>query len=289
MLLRYFYYEPLAQASYFLGCPATGEAIVYERIFNWAFQIDDEEHFIDALLLDQPEPPHYFAQMKQMNRMGPPALSGIPQPPQVEAGKMAGLLEQAITLVDSRSPKSFARRHLPGSINIPDDTSFLNWCGWLVPYDRPFYLVADPDRLPRLVRDLCQIGLEDISGWLSSTDLEPFLNDSDRAQSYQVRRPREIAKQVLDGEAVLVDVRNQAEWSSGHIPGARHVFLGDLRPRIQEIPPDRPVVLQCESGYRSAIAASILQAAGHSNVINLVGGIARWRSRGLPVQDAPAE
>jgi hydroxyacylglutathione hydrolase len=89
---------------------------------------------------------------------------------------------------------------------------------------------------------------------------------------------------VAAGEVIVVDVRNDHEWQAGHIPGARHLMLGYLPERVSEIPTDKPVLVQCQSGVRSAIGASILQAKGILNVMNLSGGINAWAAAGLPVE-----
>jgi hydroxyacylglutathione hydrolase len=80
-------------------------------------------------------------------------------------------------------------------------------------------------------------------------------------------------------------VRSQSEWNEGHIPGAQHIMLGYLAERVEEIPTDRPVVVHCQTGARSAIGASILQAEGFSEVANMMGGYRDWRLARLPVSD----
>jgi hydroxyacylglutathione hydrolase len=81
-------------------------------------------------------------------------------------------------------------------------------------------------------------------------------------------------------------VRNQNEWDNGHIAGARHIGLGYLAERMNEIPRDKPIVVQCAAGARSSIGASVLKAAGVDQVINLVGGYGAWLTAGLPTADA---
>ena len=85
------------------------------------------------------------------------------------------------------------------------------------------------------------------------------------------------------GEAVVIDVRNQSEWDAGHLPGAHHVQLGTLERRLDEVPRDGVVVVHCQGGTRSAIAASLLAARGFRNVINLQGGYQEWTAAGYPV------
>src|SRR5258708_34920505 len=84
---------------------------------------------------------------------------------------------------------------------------------------------------------------------------------------------------------LIIDVRSQAEWDEARIPGARHAFLGDLLAKLGDVPKDTPLVTQCGSGSRAAIAASLLQAAGFTDVANMKGGIDGWRAAGLEVEE----
>ncbi len=99
------------------------------------------------------------------------------------------------------------------------------------------------------------------------------------------KRPKvgaEQARQLQDQGAILLDVREQAEWRAGHAPGARHIPLGHLPGRLRELPPRRTVVTVCRSGARSARAAALLTSEGR-DVVNLVGGMRAWARAGLPV------
>ncbi|WP_147554236.1 rhodanese-like domain-containing protein, partial [Bacillus testis] len=88
--------------------------------------------------------------------------------------------------------------------------------------------------------------------------------------------PSEMEKKVADGEVHVLDVRTEAEWKEGHIKGAQHIMLGDLPQHIDEVEQDKPIMVQCGSGVRSAIAASILQANGITDINNQLGGYSRW-------------
>lgn len=256
----------------------------YEKLFNWAFQIEDEDAFVQALLEGQPEPPKYFAQMKRVNKEGPRVLHGLPSPEHQPFAQLTRLLNSGATVVDTRPPLSYASAHLPGTLNIPFDDSFVNWAGWLLDYERPFYLIADRRQVQEIARDLMAIGLDNIAGYFEPPSLDQWLESGHPVQSYILATPRQVARRILDEEVLVVDVRNAVEWEEGHLPGAKHIMLGYLPERAAELPVDRPVVVQCLTGGRSAIAASILQAAGVPQVINMVGGIREWSAQGLPVE-----
>jgi hydroxyacylglutathione hydrolase len=85
-------------------------------------------------------------------------------------------------------------------------------------------------------------------------------------------------------DAMVIDVRAQDEWDAGRIPGARHLFLGDLPDATDDLPRDRPLIIACQGGSRSSIGASLLRARGFDNVINFSGGFAEWQQSGFPVE-----
>jgi hydroxyacylglutathione hydrolase len=104
----------------------------------------------------------------------------------------------------------------------------------------------------------------------------------------------EVSAMLDRGDATIIDVRGRAEWEAGHIPGAPNVPLGYLTGRSSELPADGPIVVHCQAGARSSIAASVLQARGVKNVMNMTGGFAAWQEAGLPVthgteESAPAD
>jgi hydroxyacylglutathione hydrolase len=84
------------------------------------------------------------------------------------------------------------------------------------------------------------------------------------------------------GEATVIDVRGSAEWEAGHLPGVPNVPVGYLAERLDELSTDLPLIVHCQGGAPSAIAASVLKARGIRNVVNLAGGYAAWERAGLP-------
>jgi hydroxyacylglutathione hydrolase len=254
----------------------------YEKLFNPALTYTGEAEFIEYLLADQPEPPHYFAVMKRVNKEGPAILGSIPNPPHLPADRLPELLAHGAQLVDARPSSSFAEAHLAGAINIPA-ARLSAWAGWLVDYERPLYLIVDNDELATAARDLIYIGIDKLAGYFRPTALDYLAEMGHELQAYTAVPPEQLADQILNGELTVVDVRAQSEWAEGHLPGAKHIMLGYLARRADEVVNGQPIVVQCRSGARSAIAASILQAAGAQEVINLAGGIRDWQAAGLPV------
>lgn len=264
-----------------LGAVPTS-TVGYEKLFNWAFNQADETSFIHELLANQPEPPSYFAMMKKLNKEGPSVLHRLQLPEHMPFNRLEQALNDDFPVVDTRTAAAFAASHIPGTVNIPYDYSFTNWAGWLLNYDRPFYLIVDRHALEEVAHDLASIGLDNSAGYFETSAIEAWAAAGHELQCYNNVLPAQVVEQVQNGEVILIDVRNQSEWDEGHIPGAKHIMLGYLAERAAEIPAGKPVVVQCETGGRSAIGASILQANGFLDAANLMGGIRDWQLADLP-------
>lgn len=256
----------------------------YEQLANWAFRCGTEEEFIDAVLRDQPEPPIYFAEMKRMNRDGPPLLGALPMPPRMDPAGLADILGGGGIVVDTRDRDRFEAGHVPSTLNIPLNRSFPNWCGWLLPYDRSVYLVADGAGEAReAARDLALIGIDRSAGYFDGDALGHWAATRGGLEKSPAWDWERAERAIAEGGATLVDVRNRTEWNEGHAPEAVHVHLGMLRDRAGDLRGNGPVLLYCKSGGRSAIGGSLLRAAGLPDVHNVEGGMDERARLGLPV------
>jgi len=257
----------------------------YERLFNWAFGAMSEKEFIARALEDQPVPPRYFAVMKRVNRAAnlPPSR---PAPKQLGLPELETVLRQKAVVIDTQPAKNFAAAHIPGTVNIPLGTSFLNWTGALVPEDRDFYLMTESDSAEAtkaIADDLAKIGLTRIAGVLRAGVLREW--KSQHGEPEQV--PQLDASQLNDAlkkrKVQVVDVRAPDEWKHGHLPGAIHIPLAALPDRVGDLDTSVPIVLHCKGGGRSSIATSFLQSKGVRNVSNLDGGYESWVAEGFEV------
>lgn len=258
----------------------------YELRYNWAFGIGDEAEFVRQVLLGQPEPPRYFREMKRINRDGPTLLGGVRAPSRLPDQRLKSLLAAGATVVDLRSAAAFAANHVPGTINIPFNRSFTTWAGSLIPFDHEFFLIADErgsSVAEQAARDLAMIGLERIGGAFGPEVLEVWAEQVGPLESAPQLSVTDLVARLGLGKVTVLDVRGQAEWDAGHLAGAEHLPLGDLPDHLADFPADRPLVVHCQSGGRSAIAVSLLQAAGHHAVANLPAGFGGWSAAGLPV------
>lgn len=251
----------------------------YEKARNWAFQYDkDEKGFIKYLLTDQPEPPKYFAKMKSLNKIERPLLTSVPKLKQLSAAELKEAMAKGIKVIDSRAKADFAAGFIPGSINIEGNNSFATWAGWFLNYEEQFILLADESQLDDLTRKLMRIGLDNIYGYIPSTNA--WLESGGSLEKANVISLAEFKPLLTDKDLEIIDVRNATEFNAGHIAGAKHVFVGTILDNLDKISKDKKVVIHCQSGARAAIAYSLLAKKGYKNVLNYSGGMSEWINEG---------
>jgi hydroxyacylglutathione hydrolase len=257
----------------------------YEKRFNWAFAVEDEDEFVRAVLAGQSDPPRYFGQMKRINRDGPRLLGEI-RPVLLPVDRLAAVLQAGATVVDTRPALEFALGAVPGTINIPLNRAFTTWAGSLLPYDVELYLLLDDRRessVDSVVRQLAGIGLDRVVGYFGTEVMDAWRASRGALQTLPQIDATEVRSAPPDGRLALLDVRSPMEWAAGHLPGSSNIPVADLEQRLAEIPRDRPLVVHCHSGSRAAIAASLLRARGMPDVRVFSGGFAEWTRTGYPV------
>jgi hydroxyacylglutathione hydrolase len=257
----------------------------YERRTNWALQMTDEVAFVETLIVGQPIPPRYFGRMKRLNQHGPALLGGSCQPANLGVVRLMQLQHAGMTLVDTRPPGEFAQGHLPGSINLPyAGRSFVSQAGSFLNYDSPLYLIIDPANVPSAVRDLASIGFDQVAGYFAPALVAEWSRQTEQPLRVieQMTIP-EAADAICRGDLTVIDVRSPEEFAAGHLPHAQNIPLECVLARLNEIPQDRPLLLQCKSGFRSSVAAGLLASQGRTHLHNLQGGFQAWDVAHLPV------
>ncbi len=255
----------------------------YEKIRNWAFrfsQANDEKGFVNFLLEDQPEPPKYFAMMKKLNKVNRPLLTEVPTLKKLSGLDLGESMERGIKIIDTRNKTEFAKGYLPGSINIQGNNSFATWAGWYLNYEEPFILLADPNQLDDLTRKLMRIGLDNVMGYIPST--ESYTSHGGKLETVNNINIDELKKLKSEG-AQLVDLRGAAEFKAGHIEGAENVFVGTLLSNLDKISKDKNVVVFCQGGDRATIGYSLLAGKGFKNISNYSPSMNEWIAQGNPI------
>jgi hydroxyacylglutathione hydrolase len=251
----------------------------YEKLSNWSVAETDEATFVASVLDGQPEPPKYFAEMKRINRDGPPILGTRGALPRI-SGDRIGELAARTWLLDLRPAAAFADAHIPSSLCLPYGRSFSTWTGSLVPYDVDIVLLAPSGEGARsivdsAVHDLSMIGLDRVTGWIDAHEaLEAWSRAGQRVGSVPQMTVREL-ETWTGTPPTVIDVRGESEWREGHLPDAQLIPLGQLASHVATLP-STPLVIQCQSGARSSIAASLLMRLGRHDVTNLQGGYVDW-------------
>jgi rhodanese-related sulfurtransferase len=259
-----------------------------QRQYNYALQPMSRERFVELVTADQPDTPSYFSYDAVLNARERPTLEHTLER-EVEPltwERALRLAAEGAQLLDTRDPADFEGAHVRGAINIGLGGSYATWCGTILDQSKPVVLIADPGREVEAATRLGRIGFDSVAGYLrggmEQLDREPQLIEKTTRLTAQA-----LAEQLARPEPpLLIDVRTEREWTEeGRIEGAQNLPLAQLQERAQGLPMDREVVLYCSSGYRSAIAASLLQRKG-SRVSDLVGGLAAWEAARLPTAAA---
>jgi glyoxylase-like metal-dependent hydrolase (beta-lactamase superfamily II)/rhodanese-related sulfurtransferase len=226
----------------------------------------DEDTFVARLLGGFGSYPPYFLALRDVNRAGPQVHGAVPPPlAQLTVAQVDAAIAGGAELVDVRRIAAFAAGHIPGALSNPWRAQFATWLGWLVPRTRPVVFVAD-DAVDRhdLVWAALTVGFEQLAGELSGGTAAWL------AAGRALDRTPLVDAGAVDGRRV-VDVRQRAEFTAGHVPGAVNVELGSLGEAAGAVP-GGPLLVHCGHGERAMSAASLLRRAGHRDVAVLAGG-----------------
>jgi glyoxylase-like metal-dependent hydrolase (beta-lactamase superfamily II)/rhodanese-related sulfurtransferase len=245
---------------------------------NWALQPQTREQFIAGVTSDQPSAPAYFAFDVQANRKQHATLDeslALALKP-LALAEVLRLANSGAVLLDVRDPNDYAREHLAGSMNIGLNGRYAAWAGELLRPDQALVLVADSGKEREAAMRLGRIGFDRVAGYLEG-GASAFAGRRDLTRGHARIQPADLQR-LLAGltPPLVVDVRAPSEWNAGHIDGSRNEPLPNLRELAARLPRDRELVVQCQGGYRSSIACSILEQHGFDKLHDLEGGWSAW-------------
>jgi hydroxyacylglutathione hydrolase len=253
-----------------------------ERLTNYALQISSREEFVRQLTSNLPARPEYFLQDAEINREGAAALAELPKLPEVGAAELKRMLEQGGIALDVRGGDQFASGHVPGAINIALSGQFASWAGIILGLrSRPVLIAESSEHLTEARLRLARVGIEDVRGYLPGGVAGWTQAGLALAEVPQVT-VQNLNQRLRDRALHVLDVRREAEWQAGHIAGADWWPLDKFRSALPPVGEKTELAVHCKSGYRSMIACSLLQRAGHKNIINVVGGFDAWQEAQLP-------
>ncbi|MFZ0735855.1 MAG: MBL fold metallo-hydrolase [Candidatus Acidiferrales bacterium] len=259
-----------------------------QRRLNYALQPMSKEAFIHVVTADQPDAPAYFNYDAVRNSEERPtldeALARGMKPLTLDS--VLALQASGAQILDTRDAAEFACAHLAGSINIGLGGQYATWAGTVLDRQHPIVLIADPGRENESAVRLGRIGFDHLAGYLKDglQSLEP----RPELIVFTERLSAPFAAELLSSSEppLAIDVRTPGERDQKYIAGSLGIPLNHLMENLEKIPRDRPLLVYCAGGYRSSIAAGLLQRSGFESVSEIAGGIAGWETAKLPVQSA---
>lgn len=258
-----------------------------QKRYNYALQPMSKEEFICLVTADQPDAPEYFVYDAIRNRKERPSLdeSMTRALHPLTIVELLRLQADGAQVLDVREAADFEGAHLAGAINIGLKGQYATWCGTVLDHDAPIVVIADPGDEAEAVMRLGRIGFDNAAGYLEG-GMGALVDRPDLLRTTRRITAPTLAEALAEPEPPFVlDVRSPKEWGDGHIEGSRNIPLNHLVERIDEVPADREVVVHCQGGYRSALAASLLQKHGRPDPVDLVGGYKAWVASRLPTTE----
>ncbi|GAB3832459.1 hypothetical protein GCM10028895_50170 [Pontibacter rugosus] len=231
---------------------ANSSTIGDEKLGNYALKPMSEDAFVKVLTEDQPFIPKYFGYDVDLNKQGAPDY--IPSVEGVARLERNFQPEDGAVIVDARSEKVFKQGHYKGAINIQNGGKFETWLGSIVGPSESYYLVGESDaQLNELIAKASKIGYELLLKGAFVYDRQ----DGEQSENFD----RSTFEESM-ADFTIVDIRNTSEVKGGQFfDKAISIPLPELRERAKEIPTDKPVVVHCAGGYRSAAGSSIVASA----------------------------
>jgi hydroxyacylglutathione hydrolase len=263
----------------------TVSTIGVQRRYNYALQPMSRERFIEIVTADQPDAPAYFTYDAVLNTREHATLDQALQRElnPIPRDDFLVRVQHGAQILDTRDAAQFEGAHLRGAVNVGLGGSFATWCGTVLDRERPIVLIAEPGRELEAATRLGRIGFDNVEGYLHG-GMQPLEDSPERIERIERITAGSLAEQLASPTPpVLIDVRAAAEWEQQRIDGAVNRPLSQFPEGLPPIEPERPVVAYCSSGYRSGIAASLMQREGLVQVSDLVGGLAAWDAARLPV------
>jgi glyoxylase-like metal-dependent hydrolase (beta-lactamase superfamily II)/rhodanese-related sulfurtransferase len=248
-----------------------------QRLSNPSVQEMPEDAFVAMITAGQPAAPTYFASDAAMNKRVHPLLRPDRTVPVMTPQQIRAALDAGVRVVDARSVEDFAAGHLRGSVNVGFDGRFAETGGMVAEVGEQIALITYPGEEQEAALRLARIGSDEAIGYLNVDRDGNFPAElADLVRTAPRTSVPELDRLLAENAVTLIDIRNPGEREAGTIPGSLHIPLAQLRPRIDEIPTDKPIVVHCAGGWRSSVAASLLRANGIHRVSDLLGGYNAW-------------
>lgn len=260
-----------------------------QKKVNPYLQHQDLNSFVMALIDGLPEAPQYFKHNAAMNHAGPELVDWAKVPSGLAPQAVAELGGKGAWLIDLRSGKDFASGHAQGAINIAVRGRFETWVGIMVPWGEPFVLIGSDVEAQEAAFRLHRVGYDKPAGALAG-GMAAWGKAGLPTQKISLMKPAELYAKMQAGTApIIVDIRLPSEWMGLRIGNVLNLPLNTLAREAGRLDPNMPVLMVCNSSYRSSMAAGVVQKLGFKDVWNLEGGSEAWIDAGLPTLGAQAQ
>lgn len=256
--------------------------IGYEKKTNQQLNLSSKEEFINLKVKEDHYTPPYFQKMEDYNQNGAPIVGRLPHLKPMPAKILTEMENKGTQILDVRKPTSYAGGHIPGSLNIWRE-GVAAFAGWFLNYNDPIILVDDHEcGLDQVRHSMVRLGFDNLYGYLALGFPNWYLH-AEKVDTLSLWTVQQLKKHHIDCDFFLLDVRKVNDWNNGYIEGAHHIYVGEVPEKLGEIPSDIPVVVYCDSGYKSTIACSFLKKNGYTDTVSILGGMNAWNKAGYPV------
>ncbi len=252
----------------------TSSTIGIQKKLNYALQPITKEKFIEIVTADQPAAPAYFFKDAAINKNGYESFETVLQKEMkdLSAEQVAEYIRKGAVVLDVRNNNDFANAHIKGAINIALNGTFAIYTGSIISLTQPIVLVCDMGKEKEPLTRLARVGFENVVGYWDG-DVHFLISHEIEISKIKTIAVDELNEVLTNEKMVVLDVRLKNEFDVQHLKNAINIPLNELQDRIAELNPKDELLIYCAGGYRSMIAASILEKNGFKKLINLNGGI----------------
>ena len=255
--------------------------IGYEKKTNPQLQVKSKADFVISKINENHYTPLYFKKMEEYNQNGAPIIGRLPHLKPILPKTLKEMKESGAQILDVRKPTSYAGGHIKGSLNIWKD-GVAAFAGWFLNYEKPIILVDDNGPgLDQVRASLVRLGFDNLYGFLANGFPSWYLN-AENMDTLNLWTVEQLKEHQFDDDFFLLDVRKINDWNDGFIEGANHIYIGEVPGKLSEIPRDIPVVVYCDSGYKSTVACSFLKKNDYNDVVSVLGSMTAWKKAGYP-------
>ncbi|AJW63956.1 Beta-lactamase hydrolase-like protein [Elizabethkingia miricola] len=265
----------------------TVDTLGNQKKTNYALNQPDKASFIKEVTDGLTPPPGYFAMNVAMNKKGYESFDHVLEQglkPLSAEDFEAVADETGALILDTRSAAEFHKNFIPQSVNIGVKGDFAPWVGaMIVDVKQPLLLVTDEGSEEEVITRLSRVGFDNVLGYLKG-GVSAWQSAGKETDSVDRITPEEFAQRYTE-DAKIIDVRKEGEYAAEHIADAYSRPLAYINTWIKDVDPKEHFFLHCAGGYRSMIAASILQARGYRNFTEVEGGFGKIKLTEVPTTD----